>query len=180
MDLVFLNILVLYSESLLYLKVLTHIVQEGKGHPPLCLLEPSTHQGSLEASVHQHPAVPPSLMTVQGRNRSSASWRDLAGASGIFGRENGSSLRLLEVALSTEPALGCLNFLYPREVWGFPGGSECEESACSAGDLGSIPGGEGPLEEAMATHSSIFAWRIPGTEEPGGLLSMGSHRVRHN
>ena len=33
---------------------------------------------------------------------------------------------------------------------------------------------EDPLEEGMATHSSIFAWRIPRTEEPGGLLSMGS------
>ena len=32
----------------------------------------------------------------------------------------------------------------------------------------------------MATHSSVLAWRIPGTEEPGGLPSMGSHRVRHN
>ena len=32
----------------------------------------------------------------------------------------------------------------------------------------------------MATHSSVLAWRIPGTGEPGGLLSMGSHRVRHN
>ena len=32
----------------------------------------------------------------------------------------------------------------------------------------------------MATHSSILAWRIPGTEEPGGLLSMGSHRVRQD
>ena len=36
------------------------------------------------------------------------------------------------------------------------------------------------LEKEMATHSSIFAWRIPGAEEPGGLLSMGSHRVRHD
>jgi len=36
------------------------------------------------------------------------------------------------------------------------------------------------LEKEMATHSSILAWRIPGTEEPGGLLSMGSHRVRHD
>ena len=34
-----------------------------------------------------------------------------------------------------------------------------------------------PLEKEMATHSSVLAWRIPGTEEPGGLLSMGSHRV---
>ena len=36
------------------------------------------------------------------------------------------------------------------------------------------------LEKEMATHSSILAWRIPGTGEPGGLLSMGSHRVRHD
>ena len=36
------------------------------------------------------------------------------------------------------------------------------------------------LEEEMATHSSILAWRIPGTGEPGGLPSMGSHRVRHD
>ena len=36
------------------------------------------------------------------------------------------------------------------------------------------------LEKEMATHSSVLAWRIPGTVEPGGLLSMGSHRVGHN
>ena len=36
------------------------------------------------------------------------------------------------------------------------------------------------LEEEMATHSSGLAWRIPGTAEPGGLPSMGSHRVRHD
>ena len=36
------------------------------------------------------------------------------------------------------------------------------------------------LEEEMATHSSVLAWRIPGTEEPGGLLSMELHRVGHN
>ena len=36
------------------------------------------------------------------------------------------------------------------------------------------------LEEEMATHSSVLAWRIPGTGEPGGLPSMGSHRVRHD
>ena len=36
------------------------------------------------------------------------------------------------------------------------------------------------LEKEMATHSSVLAWRIPGTEEPGGLPSMGSHRVGHD
>ena len=40
-------------------------------------------------------------------------------------------------------------------------------------------GWEDPLEEGMATHSSILAWRIPWTEEPGGLQSMGLHRVGH-
>ena len=39
-------------------------------------------------------------------------------------------------------------------------------------------GREDPLEKEMATHSSIFAWRISWTEEPGGLQSMGSQRVR--
>ena len=39
---------------------------------------------------------------------------------------------------------------------------------------------EGPLEKGMATHSSILAWRIPRTEEPGGLQSMGSQRVGHD
>ena len=36
------------------------------------------------------------------------------------------------------------------------------------------------MEKEMATHSSVLAWRIPETGEPGGLLSMGSHRVRHD
>ena len=41
-------------------------------------------------------------------------------------------------------------------------------------------GQEDPLEKEMSTHSSIFAWRIPCTEEPGGLQSMESQRVRHD
>ena len=41
-------------------------------------------------------------------------------------------------------------------------------------------GGEDPLKEGMATHSSILAWRIPWTEEPGGLQFMGSQRVGHD
>ena len=40
-------------------------------------------------------------------------------------------------------------------------------------------GGEDPMEEGMATHSSLLAWRIPWTEEPGGLQSMGLQRVGH-
>ena len=43
----------------------------------------------------------------------------------------------------------------------------------NAGDTGSIPSQEDPLEEEMATHTSIIAWEIPRIEEPGGLQSMG-------
>ena len=53
----------------------------------------------------------------------------------------------------------------------------------SAGDIrdkGLIPGQEDPLEKGMAVHSSVLAWRIPWTEEPGGLQSMGLQRDRHN
>ena len=54
-----------------------------------------------------------------------------------------------------------------------PHSSVGRESACNAGDLGSIPGWEDPLEKEMATHSSILAWEIPWTEELGRLQSMG-------
>ena len=51
----------------------------------------------------------------------------------------------------------------------FPGGSDGKESACSAGDLDSIPGQEDTLGKGTVTHSSILACGIPWTEEPGGL-----------
>ena len=73
-----------------------------------------------------------------------------------------------------------LNYVLPLIDWGFPGGSEVKASACSAGDLGSIPGSERALEKEMATHSSLLAWRILWMEEPGGLQSTGSQRVRHD
>ena len=55
-----------------------------------------------------------------------------------------------------------------------PNSSVGKESAGNAGDLGSILGREDPLEKEMATHSSILAWRILWTEEPGRLQLMGS------
>ena len=61
-----------------------------------------------------------------------------------------------------------------------PGSSAGKESACNAGDLGLIPGLGDSLEKGMVTHSSILAWRIPWTEVPGRLRSMGSQRVRHD
>ena len=63
---------------------------------------------------------------------------------------------------------------------GFNSGSDCRESACSAGDLDLVPGWEDALEKGMATHSSILAWEIAWTEKPGGLWSMGSQRVGHD
>ena len=65
----------------------------------------------------------------------------------------------------------------------FPDGSAGKELACNAGDIGSLGrslGQEDPLEKEMATHSSILAWRMLWTEEPGGLQSMGSQGIRHD
>ena len=63
---------------------------------------------------------------------------------------------------------------------GFPVGASGKEPACQCRRdetwLQSL-GGEDPLEEDMATHSSIFAWKKPWTEEPGGLQSIGLQRV---
>ena len=62
---------------------------------------------------------------------------------------------------------------------GFPGSTVLKNLPPKAGDTGSSSlGQEDPLEEEMATHSSSLAWRILWTEEPGGLQSMGSQRVR--
>ena len=52
-------------------------------------------------------------------------------------------------------------FQGPSQGKGFPGGSVVKNLPCSAGDAGSIPGWEDPLDEGMATHSSFLAWRIP-------------------
>ena len=61
-----------------------------------------------------------------------------------------------------------------------PGGSEGKASVCNAGDLGSIPGQEDPPEKEMATYSGTLAWKIPWTEKPGRLQSMGLQRVGHD
>ena len=73
-------------------------------------------------------------------------------------------------ALTTEPSLP------PR---GFPGGSAGKESTVQDNWVQYLDQEE-PLEKGMATQSSILAWRIPWTEEPDGLQSMGLQRVRHD
>ena len=70
---------------------------------------------------------------------------------------------------------------YPTPVFlGFPGGSDGKESAAVAETWIQSPDQEDPLEKEMATYSSVLTWRIPGTGEPGGLPSMGLHRVGHD
>ena len=65
----------------------------------------------------------------------------------------------------------------------FSGGSVVKNPPVNArdtGDTGLIPKSEEPLEEGMAAHSSILVWRIPQTEELGGLQSLGLQRVGHD
>ena len=66
------------------------------------------------------------------------------------------------------------------QLLGSPSGSARKESACNAGEQAWSLGLEDPLEKEIATHSSILAWEIPWTEEPGGPQSVGSQRVGHN
>ena len=67
-----------------------------------------------------------------------------------------------------------------KRIIGLPKWLSSKESACNAGDVGSIPGWGNPLEKEIATHSSSLAWEIPWTEEPGGLQSVGSLRLGHD
>ena len=71
-------------------------------------------------------------------------------------------------------------FRCPLLSKGFPGGSGVKNPPSMQETRVQSLGREDPLEEGMATHSSILVWRIPWTEEPGGLQSMGSQRVRLN
>ena len=80
---------------------------------------------------------------------------------------------------STEYTYTVISIEYSTVV-GFPGGSDSKASVYNTGDPGSIPGLGRSLEKEMAVHSSTIAWKIPWTEEPGRLQSMGSQRVRHD
>ena len=99
-----------------------------------------------------------------------------------------------------ETQVGSLDWEDPLEekivtcssILGFPRGSDKESEIRNLREsqIKNLPamwetqvqslGQEDPLEKGMAAHSSILAWTIPWTEEPGGLLSMGSQRVGHN
>ena len=65
-------------------------------------------------------------------------------------------------------------------ILGFPGGSDGKASVYNMGDPVRSLGWEDPLDKEITIHSSTIAWKIPWTEEPGRLQSMGSQRVRHD
>ena len=69
------------------------------------------------------------------------------------------------------------NCIYSKAVLGFRGGSDSKESVCNAGDLGLILLWEKSPGEGNGNHSSVLAWEIPWTEEPGRLQSMGSQQL---
>ena len=71
----------------------------------------------------------------------------------------------------------CLQAPFPE---GFPGGSVAKNLPAMQETQVPSLGWEDPVEKGVATHSTVLAWRIPWTEEPGGLQSMGSQRVGHN
>ena len=83
-------------------------------------------------------------------------------------RSYGKVVVLFSITINLSKA--CAN----QGIWGFPGGSGSKESTCSAGDWVWSVGRKDLLEKGMTTHSSILAYEIPWTEEPGGLQSMGS------
>ena len=97
----------------------------------------------------------------------------------------------MKVKSESEVAQSCLTLSDPMD-WSLPGSSvhgifqarvlEWGAIAFSEMQESSVQslGQEDPLEEGMATHSSILAWKIPWTEGPSGLQFMGSQRVRHD
>ena len=92
--------------------------------------------------------------------------------------------------LGLEQNLIIIKFIIQMLVFTFPGGASGKEPGLSVQavlekqemqetKVQSLDGDD-PLEKEMVIHFSILSWRIPWTEEPGGLQSIGSHRVRHN
>ena len=90
------------------------------------------------------------------------------------GQESVTAFSLTSVCISFHNLR--VHFPINRLSWWHSG----KESACNAGDVALIPGSGRSPGEGMATHSSILAWKIPWTEESGGLQPTGSQRVRRD
>ena len=136
-------------------------------HPPRLLPTPG----------HSCPAVPSRARPGSARTALSGrtSQACLSRCSGKYGSGN----FLCQLA-PLSAAWGFIQ-LSPPSPLGLPSGTSSKEPACPCrGQKRQVRsvGREDPLEEGMATHSSILAWRVPWTEEPGGLQSMGLQRVR--
>ena len=84
------------------------------------------------------------------------------------------SITVIQVYASTSNAKEAEIELFYKVVKNLPSMQETKEARVQS------LGQEDPLEEGMATHSSVLAWKIPWTEEPGGLQSRGSERVEHD
>ena len=97
-------------------------------------------------------------------------------------REPGSRVQIRSLRLSKTNLLFLLKqsgaITYPKPF--SPLGAQLELKPRSISHLKKLLPKEGKLEKEMATHSSVLAWRIPGTGEPCGLPSVGSHRVGHD
>ena len=79
--------------------------------------------------------------------------------------------------MDKEDHISMIYMIYIYIYISFTSDSDSKESACNAGDVGLIPGLRRSPREGNDTHSSILAWRIPWTEEPGGLQSMALQRI---
>ena len=90
-------------------------------------------------------------------------------------------VNVLVLFLNLEEILSEYDFTIEFDLsWGFPRGSTVNNLPVTQEIQVWSLGREDPLEKGMATHSSILAWRIPQTEDPGGLQSMGLHRAGYN
>ena len=157
----------------------------------------SNYQGDRVSSARRGPAglAPGVLLTNQGNGKHEAvRWEDTAtrcatlpaaGVGTLPGHLRGwgakrSSTRAEEKQGSQE--LTCSHRIKMGGSWGGPSGSVVKNPPAMLGTqetwVRSL-GREDPLEEGMATHSSALAWRIPWTEEPGGLRPVESQRVGH-
>ena len=90
---------------------------------------------------------------------------------------NRSAFAVSQRYWNTVSIFNCLKVFF---YLAFPCGSDSKESACNVGDSGLIPGSGRFPGGGYGNHSSILAWRVPWTEEPDGLQSMGSQRVGHD
>ena len=119
------------------------------------------HDDPPQHSCLENPPRPRSrLAAVHRSRRVGHDWSDLARTDHV------SLHRYYNISTET---LHCFNL-------GLPGGSVIKSWLANSGDVGSIPGLGRSLQEEMATHYSVLDWKIPWTEEPGGLQSMGSQK----